>query len=343
MTTGFYGGKFFPLHMGHVSCIMKAATMVDILYIGISQDYVREQEMCTPMFKHIHYRKRLEWIEQLTKDMPNVHCFAFEEIYGDNFQLWLHGANQVIKAIGNIPNIIFGSEPEYGEYFDKLYPGSEYKLIDVERSTFNISATTIRTDGPFKHWDMIPDVCNPYYNKKVVIIGTESCGKSTLVKMLAKYYNTQYVGEYGRTLCEDLGTGQPLPEHYPYIAYGQKMEEYKLNKLSNKLLFIDTEAIVTQYYLKLYEEQYNRVYEEIARINDYDLILYLEPDVDWVDDGMRIHGDFATRMKNNRWLKELMKWGQVEYKSISGNYQERLEKAIQLVDALLESEYYQEV
>jgi len=35
--------------------------------------------------------------------------------------------------------------------------------------------------------------------KSLAVIGTESSGKSTLVRNLARVYNTSYVEEYGRT------------------------------------------------------------------------------------------------------------------------------------------------
>lgn len=37
-TVGMYGGKFLPLHMGHVYMMTKASTMVDELHIIVSYD-----------------------------------------------------------------------------------------------------------------------------------------------------------------------------------------------------------------------------------------------------------------------------------------------------------------
>ena len=36
----------------------------------------------------------------------------------------------------------------------------------------------------------------PFFVKRVVIMGPESVGKSTLTKNLAKHYNTNFVEEY---------------------------------------------------------------------------------------------------------------------------------------------------
>ena len=42
--------------------------------------------------------------------------------------------------------------------------------------------------------------------KKIVIIGPESTGKSTLCEQLAQHYNTSWVREYAREYLEQNGT-----------------------------------------------------------------------------------------------------------------------------------------
>jgi HTH-type transcriptional repressor of NAD biosynthesis genes len=63
--------------------------------------------------------------------------------------------------------------------------------------------------------------------------------------------------------------------------------------------------------------------------------LYLEPDVEWVNDGLRVHGEDEVRVKNNQHLKALLKSHNIEYKILNGDYLERLNGAIKLVDELL--------
>jgi HTH-type transcriptional repressor of NAD biosynthesis genes len=49
----------------------------------------------------------------------------------------------VLNACGKL-DAVFGSEPDYGDYFKRAYPGAEYVQIDVERKSVPISATMIR-------------------------------------------------------------------------------------------------------------------------------------------------------------------------------------------------------
>lgn len=124
-------------------------------------------------------------------------------------------------------------------------------------------------------------------------------------------------------------------EDYHKIAYGHKMEEYKAIEKANKLVLIDTEAIVTQFYSNLYNQEHQPVLDEMAKLQDYDLWLFLEPDVKWVDDGLRVHGEEAMRVHNNESLKELLDNQKITYNILSGDYHRRLISAVELIEDLL--------
>lgn len=337
MTVGFIGGKFLPLHLGHVYAIVHASSMVDELYVVLSHSEKRDRELCEgTKMSYIPARIRLRWLSQLTMDMPHVKVISIEDDQGDEDYDWVQGAERIKKEIGKPIDIVFSSELEYSEIFEKLYPSSQHILIDPTRRQVGISATKIREEGVFQHWAFLPDLVKPYFVKKVVIVGTESCGKSTLTKNLAKIYNTSYVEEYGRTVCEEIGgcDGIIIEEDYLKIAYGHKMKEIEAIKVANKLVFIDTEAIVTQFYSHLYNDVYQPVLDEIAKLQNYDLWLFLEPDVSWVDDGLRVHGDDTARNENNQHLKRLLDQHQISYKTLSGSYEKRLRNAIDFIEEL---------
>jgi HTH-type transcriptional repressor of NAD biosynthesis genes len=341
---GMYGGKFLPVHMGHVNMMIRASTMVDELHIVVSYDPKYEEILCSrgnkgAGIKRIPEDVRVRWWKQLTKDMPHVHVHKVYEEQTGQFEDWEKGATGIKEAVGKPIDVVFSSEPEYGVFFKRLYPGAAHVIVDPLRDKHSISATEIREEGPFKHWNMIPEVVKPYFNKTVVVVGTESCGKTTLVKNLANLYNTRYVEEYGRTFYERIGDeNSTLYEDYSHIAFEQKFHEKNQLERANKILFVDTEAVVTQYYSQLYLSATNPVVEAVAEEQQYDLWLFLEPDVEWVGDGYRQHGDQSDRSKNNEKLKSMLTKKGVEFKSIKGNYQQRLEQAMLHVSKLLLSE-----
>ena len=240
---GMYGGSFNPLHLGHVSCIIQAANQCEKLYVVLSHSDNKEE---------IQYQHRFRWLTQLTKDMGNVEVIQVKDnsISKDVYD-WIQGSNQIKLIINNHIDVVFCGN-DYNNIdnpFNMCYPDSEIAYID--RSKIPISSTQIR-ENPYKYWNYIADVAKPYFVKKIMITGTESCGKSTLVRNLAKYYNTTYVEEKGRNICDFAGGYENMiPSDYVEILYRHKVSEIDEQRKANKLLFVDTDCIVTKYYLDL--------------------------------------------------------------------------------------------
>ena len=166
-------------------------------------------------------------------------------------------------------------------------------------------------------------------------MGTESCGKSTLVRNLAKYFNTTHVEEAGRYICDDAGgIDNMLKYHYFEILFKHKQLEKEALDNANKILLIDTDSLITLYYYNLSfdrDKSFNDVAVGISNLNNYDLYLFLEPDVKWVDDGTRTYGEEKIRNSNKIILKKLLKKNGISYVTISGNYQERYEKSKKMI------------
>jgi HTH-type transcriptional repressor of NAD biosynthesis genes len=71
-------------------------------------------------------------------------------------------------------------------------------------------------------------------------------------------------------------------------------------------------------------------------LQDYDLVIYLEPDVKWVDEGLRFAGKDEERIKNNTILKQMFKERGIEFICVSGDYNERFNKSRMLIDNLFQ-------
>lgn len=330
---GFFGGTFNPLHLGHVNNIIEASCICETLYLILFHSTKANE---------IDHKERFMWLKELTKDMPNIFVYEIEDDNESKAKYdWKKGRDDVLNIIKDPIDIVFcGSDYKGTNRFESLYPESEVYYFD--RKIVNISSTKIR-NNPYKYWKFIPDVVRHYYNKKVMVVGTESCGKSTLVRNLAKVYNTTYVEEVGRTICEEAGGIDNMqPKHYEEIVYRHKNLEIEKLKIANRVLFIDTDALITEYYYRLqfentpiYNEKFTDVTSAIANLNQYNLWLFLEPDVKWVQDGTRTYGSDEVRIANNNRLKKQLKAMNIKYKVISGSYIERYQKSKKLIDRLL--------
>lgn len=328
---GFLVGKFAPLHSGHINFINDAATQVDKLYVVLCYDEKFINDQPDSIRDKLTLKNRLYWLTHTFKDFDHVEILFVDETDIASYPHgWCDWSNKVLDVLPEKPNKVFSSEPDYDEGFKKYFPNVEH--IISTRDEVKISATQIRKDVQ-KYWDYMPAVVRKDFIKTVCVVGTESCGKTTLIKYLAKAFNTSWVEEYGRTFVEnDLCKNECLlqPKDYRTIAYKhiQAVEEAK--KTANRILFVDTNLAVTQYYLKMYEGISDPVIDAMSDTESFDVTIFLDDDVPWVDDGMRTLCDRSDDAKEL--LLSLVGDGIIK---VDGSYKERLDTSKQIVNNLL--------
>ena len=329
--TGMYGGSFNPLHLGHVNNIIEASCMCNKLYVVLSVS-LKEDE--------IDYKTRFKWLKNITKDMDNVEVISvFNNSKSKEDEDWEEVKESILSKINSTLDIVFcGNDYKKSKIFEKLYKGSEVYYFD--RNEIDISSTQIR-NNPYEYYDYLPDIVKEYYTKKVVVVGTESCGKSTLIRNLGLYYNTEYVEEIGRDVSVAKGGYENMqPEDYEEILFRHKVRELEALKKARKVLLVDTEALITLYYYNLsfddikHKRKFNDLADAVAALNKYDLWLFLKPDVEWVQDGTRTFGEYEVREENNKILKKMLNSHGVDYKTIKGNYHERYKSAKNYINEL---------
>ena len=260
--------------------------------------------------------------------------------------LWEADARKVRAEIGKPLNVVFcGSDYDENSFWHVCYP--EAKLMVFPRSQY--SSTAIRNDI-YGHWDWMPREVRSYFVKKVLIIGGESSGKSTLTINLAHYFNTVYLEETGRDLSMLSGTDAwMLGEDFTRILLEHKDREIRLQDEADKVLFIDTDCLITRFFLDFLgagagagasaaaedTARNQRLSDAISDLNRYDLILFLEPDVEWVQDGDRSEVIAADRLRYSEMIKELYRSRGFGFQVINGDYNSRFDKAVSLVKDLL--------
>lgn len=187
--------------------------------------------------------------------------------------------------------------------------------------------------------------------KKIVIIGPESTGKSTLCELLAQHYNTMWCPEFAREYLLTNGTDYSFDDLLS-IAKGQlAMEEEYLAMVNNQLsidnnsklrtqnpplLFIDTDMYVMKVWCEfVFNKCHNWILKQIAE-RKYDLYLLCNTDVPWVKDELREYPDVERRQQLFHIYKDLLVNQSTPWVEISGFYEERLKKAVAAIDSLIQ-------
>ena len=173
--------------------------------------------------------------------------------------------------------------------------------------------------------------------KKVVIIGPESTGKSTLCKELAAHFQTQWCPEYAREYLTKNGTAYSYDDLL-VIAKNQLLIEDRctaeLADTENKALFIDTDMYVMKVWCEyVFEKCHHFILDQISN-RQYDLYILCAADIPWVEDELREYPDEGPRKELFQIYKDLLINQSVPWITVSGNYRERLEAAIVAVEAL---------
>lgn len=173
---------------------------------------------------------------------------------------------------------------------------------------------------------------------KIAMYGPESTGKTTLASQLAQEFNTIWIPEFARDYLQDkwdLKQEICSQDDLIPIAVGQtKLENEALSK-ANKLLFCDTNSLVTKVFSDIYYNNCDPILEKAAKEHNYDLIFLTDIDVAWEPDDLRDKPNdreitFATFEKS---LIDFKK----PYIKLSGNKEERLEKATKIINDLVKA------
>ena len=170
---------------------------------------------------------------------------------------------------------------------------------------------------------------------RITTYGPESTGKTTLARELAAHFNTTWIVEFARDfLIEILDKEGRICEEKDLlpIAIGQVAIENEALKRANKYLFCDTNALVTKVYSDIYYDQCSPELLEAADKHHYDLYFLTDKDIPWEDDGLRDSAEYRDTAFEI-FKKNLIAFNK-PYIQISGNREERLEKAIKIVENL---------
>lgn len=191
---------------------------------------------------------------------------------------------------------------------------------------------------------------------RIVTIGPESTGKSSLCESLAKAYNTLWCPEYAREFLLRAKAsghiGDPNAPHGNYdvddlltIAKGQIALENEMavkamenwsnqsdKKTTQPVLFIDTDMYVMKVWSEVvFGKCHSFILEQIAE-RHYDFYLLCGTDLPWVKDELREYPDPAMRNELFHIYQDILIHQHTPWAKISGERESRVQRAIDAIN-----------
>ena len=171
---------------------------------------------------------------------------------------------------------------------------------------------------------------------KIVLYGPECSGKTTLAKLLANHYKSEWVPEFAREYLQKkwnkfqkVCTKKDLPV---IVSEQLKMENKKISK-AKKYLFCDTNILVTRIWSETHFNGYCD--PEIIKLSEqlsYDYYLLTSIDVPWKKDDLRDRP--YDREKMFSYFKDALDNNNKPYSIIKGSIEERLTDSIKIINNL---------
>ncbi len=183
------------------------------------------------------------------------------------------------------------------------------------------------------------DIRNPEC-KRIVVIGPESTGKSTLCEELSQQYNANWCPEFAREYLMTYGTsytyddlltiakGQVAMEDEYAIMAHKEWTEQDPKKTTEPVFFIDTNMYVMKVWCEfVFGKCHQYIIDQIVK-RPYDLYLLCNTDLPWTKDELREYPDHDTRQTLYLMYKDILVNQDVPWVDISGNDEQRLHAAI---------------
>ena len=278
-------GKFAPPHKGHQLLIETARAESGRVIVLV---------WTNPDFPAMPSATRADWLRAL---YPDAEVFVPEDPPPDDAPDDVHRAfvRRWLEARGLRPDVVFTSET-YGAGF-AAHLGVTHRAVDPARSRVPISGTLVRAD-PHAHRVLLDPRIYRHFVERVVFLGAESTGKSTLARRMAEEMGTAFVPEYGRTSYEEKG-GELALEDYIAIARGHRAREDEAILGANRYLFIDTNAITTMFFSHYYNQDSLPELRALAREcrGRYHHVFVCADDIPFEQDGWRDNEVWRGRMQ----------------------------------------------
>ncbi len=326
MIKAFVFGKFLPFHKGHEAMINFALSKCDFLTVLV----------CCSDKENIPDTIRKGWIEKTFEKQHSIVVKTFNYLESE-----LANTSETSKEVSQAWASIFKQQfPDYSllitseEYgtFVAMFMNIQHIAFDIPKKLFPVSASAVRKDI-FTNWKFLPDSVKPDFAIKVVVLGTESTGKTTLAEKLSAHFNCSLVLESAREIIANSNSFTSDDLHLVASEHSKSIDKAIL--ADSPLVIIDTDIHTTKSYSKFIFEKELEISVDIYNSSNANLYLYLNNDVEYLQDGTRLSETDRNALDLSH--RQVLNDHYIEITEIKGDWAARLEKAVEQINILIAS------
>ena len=324
MVKAFVFGKFLPFHKGHEAMINFALANCEFLTVLV----------CCSDKENIQDTYRKAWIEKAFEKEKNIEIRTFNYLESE-----LLNTSESSESVSKIWAEVFKKQlPDYSllitseEYgnFVAAFMNIQHIAYDIPKKLYPVSATAVRNDV-FNNWQFVPDSVKPDLLLKVVILGTECTGKTTLTEKLAKYFNCSFISEAGRDIIANSNSFTFNDLYLVASEHATRID--KSNLADSPLVIIDTDIHTTKSYSLFTFEKELEISTDIYNSNRANIYLYLNNDIEYLQDGTRLSE--ADRNLLDLSHRQVLTNHNIEIIEVTGDWDKRFEKAVEQINKLI--------
>ncbi len=342
---GLVIGKFYPPHAGHRHLIASAAAASTRLAVVVLGN----------RFENITVSDRVKWLAA-EFDETNVTVIGMPDDCPEDYAsraIW-KAHNELMRIALKLTGIttidaVFSSE-EYGTQLAEHF-GAEHIMVDNARTAYPVSGTLCRDDLAAAWRDIIKPARQDMA-ARIILVGAESTGTSTLTRALTEHYRIRYpelvdVPEFGRQYTYDKFAAAQAqdpdavisdlvwtPEDFAVI--GERQNEMENEAAARcPLVIADTDSLATTLWERYYlgEGSYG-AYRALDQLPHRDIYLITDHEgVAFEDDGWR-EGEHR-RAEMTEWYKEELTAAGHSWILVTGTEAERTATATEIIDLII--------
>jgi NadR type nicotinamide-nucleotide adenylyltransferase len=323
MTRGLVLGKFAPFHKGHEVLVRRSLATCDETVVLVYD---------SPQVTKIPLRTRAGWIRTLFPDAFVIEGLSAPANEGHDPAVMRLQENY-IRSVVPLPITHFFSSEWYGQHVSRSLGAADVR-VDGSRDIVPVSGTLLRKD-PYAFRRFVSPVVYRDLVKRVVLVGAESTGKSTLAAALAGKLETVQVEEYGREfwVARHDAEGHLSPTQLLELAEEHRRREDEAILEARSLLICDTDARITRQYARFYHEGFiDPQLDALARDcpERYALAVLCGDDIPYVEDGTR--SGIKRRKAAQAELREELQNDGGNWIEVHGSVEKRVESVRRAVE-----------